>query len=345
MSECENGEATTVSASECVDRARGQPLARLLPAALLAAVCFLVAYSRPFGTSRDFSEYQDFFDDLRLGGLGLLETSRFEPLFIVLSYVTSLAITTSPALYATLAAMSLALKASVLSALSSSHRWLIYGLALYAFRFAPLHELTQLRASTALAVLMLAFWLRWNGRLPACVLACLCAAGLHYSATFLVPFVLLKTVTRKRLLLLTLLQAAVVAGTLQIVIALFSDSLKVLAMYDQNFFETPRLLSGATVLDLFMVGTALFMWDDLPGPAKHCVALQVAGWTFFYAGLGFPAFAVRLREAFAVFWVVFVVQAGHFSPRLRIATFVFVWLGVVLYVYWYFLNPVEVYFQ
>ncbi len=306
---------------------------------LAAAAGFALAYLQPFGTSPDYPEYDAFLSLLRESGLDLLTFTRFEPGFVAACYALTLAISSNLAVYAAMAAASLAAKMAMVRALAPDRIALGVAALFYATRYLALHELTQLRIALALGLLLLAFVLRREGRVLGSAVACGASMLFHFSAVFLIPFVLLRVGRRRELLAVAVAEFLLLGFLVPLAVGYFAGYIEVLSMYEGQTMEVSRnVLALPVVLDTVMVLLSLAVWAELTEPMRRVVMLQVAGLVFYYGAVDFPAFGHRVREAFSMFWVVYVAQGMGVRPPVRSLVLAFVAACVVLYGYLFFLR-------
>ncbi len=318
------------------DASRGSPVAFPL---LAGAVGFALAYLQPFGTSPDYPEYELFLSTLRESGLDFFTLTRFEPGFVSLCYALTLGVSSNLVIYSVLAAAAVSAKMAIVRALSPERLALGVAALFYASRYLALHELTQLRIALALALLLLAFVQRREGKLLASALACGASLLLHFSAALLAPFVLLRVRSRRDVIAIGIAEFVVVRFLIPLLVQRLTGQLEVLSMYEGQTMEVSRnVLALPVVLDTAMVLVSLMIWEELTEPMRRVIMLQVAGLVFFYGAADFPAFAHRVREAFSVFWVVYVAQGMSLRPPVRSLVLAFTAICVMLYGYLFFLR-------
>jgi hypothetical protein len=325
-----------------------------LPAGLwvplaVALVCFVVAYLQPFGISRDYADYEQFFDDLRVNGLSLVQDIRFEPGFVLLSYVLVLLSPSSLFVYALLAGIAAGVKFSILGTFAKQRHALVPVAVFYLVRFMPLHELTQLRAALAIALLLLAFRFSESGKRRRALLVGLSAVSLHMSSAIVLPFILLRVEKRREVLVIAGVTALALLGLFELLVSGLTPSLTVLAMYDQakalgqEFQLDP--LSLALLAENAFLGSMLALWSRLSQQMKHGLLIQLVGLVFFYGLSEWPIFGVRLRELFGVFSIVALVQGVTGSPLVRTISYGHMALGVIGYGRIHFFSVTEPLFE
>jgi len=312
----------------------------------MTCACFALAFYQPFGLSRDYPPYESFLEQLRDDGFAItLATSRFEPGFVLASHLATALFASSLFVYSLLASAGVALKTAIACFFSRRTYVSLWVLPLYLVRYLPLHELTQLRASLAVAFLLTAFLLRWKDRRLLSLIVGLLSVAFHWSSVFVIPFLLFSVSTRRLLVIVAACEFLIVFLTLARIAGEASGSIQILNVYEAGVFTPPNPFSAALLLDIAMLGAGLLLWNKQSSPMKHVLALQAVGLAFFYASMDVPVFAHRVRELFSVFWVIYVAQGLNAHRHLRIVCALFIVASIALYSYIYFFNSADVYFQ
>lgn len=311
----------------------------------LSLACFAVTYFQPLGVSRDYHGYDLFFDEVRADGWSVFALARFEPGFILASYLGTLVFASNLAVYSAIAALAVALKAFVIRAFSRGGFAVPVLVVLYATRWMILHELTQLRAAVAAAFVLLAFLCLQKGRKLLAIAACGAALLFHYTSVFVFPFLVLAPTKRSYFLLLIAIEFVAVFTALHVVINYAQPYVPLLESYVLNDFDNPRLLHPALLLDVGMTLLCLVLWHDLPNTMKQALFLATSGTVFYYASTAFPVFSYRIRELSSVFWIILVAQGLGESRRMRVACLLFALACSLLYVVLFLFNPTQVYFE
>jgi hypothetical protein len=292
----------------------------------------------------DFQNYSRYFDVVRNASIEDLLLGRIEPLFVVLvAFLTRL--TPSDVLtYWLLLLISLELKLLVIAGRASLSRWTTWAvICFYLLRFFPLHELTQIRASIALAIALLAFD-RVGSRFtwPLMIAALL----IHYSMLTLVPFFLMLKFLEKKpgsyvkhektIWYVTILAAIVVAIYAAPAIDEFARFFTVLRIYQYEGFGTDiRLLNAAVLTDLFGLLTAFAVVTRMRLRTRFWVYVQFAGVITFFAFHAFPIVAYRLREVISILWLFYVLDAfqDRAVVRWHAAAFIVVCIPTWAYIF------------
>jgi hypothetical protein len=324
-------------------RAPGGPLQALFAACVLGLVSFAFV-----GQSRDFENYAEYFAEARTVALrsgALLIEQRFEPVFAVLASALAPLFSDVSAL-ALLAALAFFLKWGALARLSAGRLAFWGALVFYLVRFAPLHELTQIRLAIAMGLWMLALT---QVRRPAFWLLLLLFPLTHYSTLVLVPLtwawrmlVLRPEAYQRveRLVWPSALGCVVAVGilmetVLQPLAALFS----ILDFYANtgfgedkvNVFNVPTLLNMGFWL--------LFVTLRKSTPAQRFwLWTQLLAFCIFFAARDFPVIAHRMNEMLSLAWVIYLANTLSLRGRRGQLARAFLVLAVPLYLYVYALS-------
>jgi hypothetical protein len=143
----------------------------------------------------------------------------------------------------------------------------------YLVRFAPLHELTQLRVACSAAFLFLAFVLVWEGNRVGGALACLAALAFHITAIIIVPPLLfMRYDTRIAVISMRVVTFVAALFVLGIVTSYFQDTFFIIRMYQEAGFgeQVPNKLPSALLLDWAMVAIGLTLWGRISPIMNTC---------------------------------------------------------------------------
>lgn len=307
---------------------------------VLSFAVFLLAFYQIPGESRDWQNYNDFFDLVRNDGIGTIGVSRVEAGFVVMSLFLTKLFSSNFAVYGIIAGSTTYIKCWAINQFSSEKIIFFLVTFYYLVRFAPLHELTQLRVACAIAFLLTAFVLIWRNYRIAAFIACAGALAFHFSSIVIVPVLFMKSFSRKTLVIVTLAVFLAVSLGLALLVYYFQDSFTILKFYQQVGFgdDIPNPLSSALLLDWGMIAVALLMWDRLSPPMKHVLLLELVGMAIFYASMDFAVISHRIREAFSVFWVFFIAEGLSQDRLVKEVCLLYLIAGVALYLYLYLLS-------
>jgi hypothetical protein len=305
---------------------------------LLALVALLFV-----AQGQDFVSYTDYFAVLRTGSLDDIIEQRFEPIFALVTWPLAQLLSSDAAVVAVLAGMSIFGKWLALRQLSPARTAFLATGALYLARFAPLHEITQIRIALALTWWMLALvgvHRRWFW--AALVLMPLS----HYSTLLMVPLTLAwrqlqrdpaRYARRETILWGSAFGAsALLAITLKLLIGPLSAVFAILSVYSNRGFgdEPVHLLNAATLVDVVFLATTFCL--PRPTPAQRFWLLTVAlSLVVFVATEDFPVIAHRLYEMLSAAWIPYVActAANRGWRGLHAKCFVAVCVPLYLYLY------------
>jgi len=316
---------------------------------LVAMLVFFVVASGLFGQSPDWQNYLEIFDQFRISGVEAGEYDRTEfgfRLFAVLLMGLALSNT---AVYAVIASTSVFIKCAAMNAVASSRKAFVFSVIFYLFAFASLHELTQLRAALAIALLFVGFVCLLDKKPLLAFLVALLAVAFHYSTIVVLPLFLLiyffnnnlVTLTRLRVILTGVAVFAASVTLIALVIAYFEEELPIVAAYQEYGFGdvSTDAFAPHILLNLAMVAVGLLLWDRLTACMRYVLFIQCAGIGVFYATLDFQVVASRVYDLAQTFWVFYVAAGADRDDFLvRMSTQGFVVVSAAAYSYIYFFS-------
>jgi len=305
---------------------------------ILSLMVFLCVIFQLPGESQDWQNYDGFFGLLRDEGINVFSLSRFEPGFVIISLFLTSLISSNLAVYGLIAAGAMFVKCWVIDQYSS-HRSIFYFVTLfYLARFAPLHELTQLRVACSTSFLLVAFILLWRGNRLGGVAACAAAFAFHLSAIFIIPLLFIPFCSRRNVILVGVVSFFATQIGFNLLLYYFQESLGVVMAYQTVGFgdEPPNPLSAGLILDWVMLLTGFLLWKRISPSMRHVLFIVLIGMAMIYSSLDFPVFAHRVREMFSVLWVVYIAEGLQHEPPIRDITYMLLMLNVGLYIYLYF---------
>jgi hypothetical protein len=307
---------------------------------LMLAIAFAVAVFQPMGLSPDYSNYEIFFQRVRRD-FTFASGYRFEPGFgYAVGWLTRI-FRSDLAVYGLLVVAALIVKLRYLRAFgtrdSASGRYFLYAACvLYFCKYFPLHELTQLRVSLAVAALLAGSFYLWRSQWIVGTMAAALATSFHYSSLMLAPFLYFPRMTRRQAVILAVVIFAVLHFASVLAVSVAEQYFVVFSSYDTDFDENIiNPLSLVFVPEYFMLAMALRYWDDLTEIMRRVVVVELIGFGLLFGLIDFPVLAVRGREFFSVLWVVFVVQAAPRTYGLKVAIHVFIAASIALALYQY----------
>lgn len=304
-----------------------------------AAFAFLVSFEQPFGYSPDYLQYETFFYDVKNYFEYAYEANRFEPGFFFSSFLLGKLVDSELAIYGILAAISASIKLSYAFKFSEKNMYL-WVLVFFAFKYFPLHELTQLRASLAAAFLSVSFYFLTVDSKKTAGFFCVIAVLFHYSAIMILPFLFLPRLELKKTIGLAAIIFLLLYFISEYLIDIAGVSFSVFELYEKSGFSQKELNIFSPVFfpEFFMIFVSLVMWQRLTDVMRQVVMIEIMGFAVFYAFSSYGVVAVRGRELFSIFWIFFVAQIPRRLTYLKIAIVIFVFSSISLSIYQYFIS-------
>lgn len=301
---------------------------------LFALFGFLLAITQILGQSPDYSDYNDFFDLVRSEGLDVLAVSRFEPGFSILALVLTKLFTANVIVYGWIVVPVMLLKGWAINAYSSSQKIFFVVAAFYFSRYFPLHELTQLRAACAIALILVGAVFLWRGNFLIGILICALALLFHMSAAAVIPVLFVTASKRRQVLFISLMAFVFTFAFSGILTGYLGDFIPMVDAYQAGGFgeDRPNPFAIQLLIDWAMIAVSLIMWDRLSLLMKRIVLLEIIGMAIFYGGIDFAVIAHRLREFYSIFWVLFVAD-GLRQNGTRWLAYGFSFICVIFYSY------------
>jgi hypothetical protein len=317
--------------------------------AIFVAAIFFSSLFSIFGESRDWSNYDESFDALRIDGLESDLVERFELGFKYVVVVLTGFPLSNIAIYSVIAGVSALLKCVAINSVSPGRVAFLMTLAFYFCCFAALHELTQIRAAVAIAFLFVAYACLLKGRFFWMLTACASSIAFHFSAALVVILLLSLVYFRSGVARLTLLKAIIfglvsfvgIAFAIELAINLLDEVFLVFQFYQAQGFGDDKVnpLSVGVLLNLAIVFSGLIFWGKLTLNMRQIMLLQLVGVAVFYATIEFPVFAHRFSEMIRVFWVFFFAEAFKSDAKwLRYASITVATMSSLFYGYGFYLS-------
>jgi hypothetical protein len=307
--------------------------------ALFACFGFLLSVTQTFGESRDYFIYDEFFNLVRNEGLNIINVSRFELGFSIISVFLTSIFTSNVLVYSLFVIVVMLIKGWIISIYSARNKVFIVVAVFYLVRYFSLYELTQLRAACAIGFLMIAATFFLSGNRVFGILACVAASMFHMSAILVIATFFLQSSKRSHVLIISFFIFALIFTGTKIIAGYLENYIKVLEIYQNLGFGdiAPNPFSVALLLDWTMIAISLTMWKKLTVVMRHVILFELIGMAMFYGLLDYPILAHRYREIFSVFWLFFV--AGSLRQNvLKIPTIGFVVASVAIYSYIFILS-------
>ncbi len=312
---------------------------RLYFIVLFALIGFLLSIMQVFGNSPDFSEYNDFFDLVRSEGLDTFLASRFEPGFSLLAFVLTMVYNSNILVYGWIVAITMLLKGWAISACTLRTQIFLVAAAFYLVRYFPLHELTQLRAACAIALIILGASFLWAGKSRRGLLICASAVLFQVSAVAIIPALFLPALKRWQVILFAAVAFLLTYIFTGLITEYLAQYIQILNSYRTHGFADvkPNPFAIQLLIDWGMIAISFIMWNKLTVLMKRIILLELIGMAIFYGGIEFGIVAHRLREFYSVFWVFFVAN-GLRMKTTKILCYSFVIVCIPFYSYVFFIS-------
>jgi hypothetical protein len=302
-----------------------------VPVVLLSLVALLISSFQIYGISRDFFNYDFFFELVRSSRWGALEDSRFEKGFVVTSILLTSYVASNLDVYSIFVVIVMFIKSMVFQLISKSTYIFCTVALFYMFRYFPLHELTQVRIACASSFLLIAAVFFWNGRWCYGLLGCTLALLFHTSIFAVIPVLFIKTTSRFSIILISFCVFICVLLSARVMQNYLANYVEAIAMYQDKGFgdDIPNPLSAALLIDWYMISCSLvILWDKCSLLMKRIILLEVIGMAIYYGLFEYPVFAHRLRELYTVFWIFFVAEGLRYkSTEIPVIAFVVLSIG------------------
>ena len=299
---------------------------------------FIISITQVFGLSRDYFNYAEFFDMVRKSQLDIFVSSRFEPGFIIFSLIFVKILNSNITVYSCFVVIAMLLKGWVINYYSVSHKIFFVAAVFYFARYFPLHELTQLRLAIGIGLILVAAIFYWEKNALAGTLVCAAALLFHVSVAAIIPAIFLYSSKRWRVIVTGIITLFLVSIFTAFVTKYISGYIQIINDYESNnvFRELkPNPYAAYLILDWSMIIVSLIFWKRISFTMKRIVFLQVIGLAIFYGAIDFSVTAIRIRELYSVFWIVFIVE-GLKKRNMIFITNLFVIGNIIFYTYLYF---------
>ena len=294
----------------------------------------LISGYQVFGLSRDYLAYYEYFERIKIYGLGILFEERFEIGFGLLSFLLLSFFNSNTIVYGVLSGLSLFLKTIAIRFVGCGF---LLGIIFYITRYFPLHEMTQLRVALGSGFAVLSFVLEDFGKRKIALLLIIIGITFHWSVIILLPFLFLHS--GKRILLISLISAPI----LFLILKFFP---RLILRYAAQFFETMKIyeiigygdfeinyLPAAILLDASIVIIGIIFWNSLAKIMKKIIIAQIFSFAIFYGLIEFPVLAWRIRDLFAVIMVIYVSAAYGRNKILRNSAVFYVAISSLFFIY------------
>lgn len=300
---------------------------------------YILSANQFFGISRDYINYVAIFDQARSISLNTLFETRIEPGFTALSIILTKLFSVNLIVYSLIVFASLLLKGWAISNKLLSTKIFFVVAAFYLVRYFPIHELTQLRIGLAISLVLAGSIFLWNGNILVGTLICISSMLFHVSVAAIIPALYIYTPKRWKVTLISLtffLTSFFLAG---LATEYLSGFLTILKDYEANeqFGELkPNILAPYILIDLTMIIISIINWRRLTKLMRRVIILEIIGFSIFYGAIEFSVIAIRIRELFSVFWILYVAD-GLKQKGMALFIYVFILTNIIFYFYLFFL--------
>ena len=317
---------------------------------LLVMVLFLIAFAgfRGNNVSKDHSIFQAFYDkalpfQALLSNPGLFfKAAKVEPSFLILAsfiktYLPGLGFTLLMVFFAL---FSVALKAKAIVKYSE---FIFFSLFIYLCNTFMLHEIIQVRAGLAAAVVMMAFEPLVERKLGKFLLIIFLATFIHYSALIFLPFYFLNTKKINPVVYIAIIVIPFLLSTFHF------DPISLLLKYDLGVYtekitiyikEQLRLKHAInkfnlTILfQLILSVFLLFYRTDILEKNKYSVLflkINMISIGVFYLFFSLPVFAFRLWEMLNIVQIFLIPTLIYYIKPRWIPELIIVLVGIAFY--------------
>lgn len=317
---------------------------------LLAMVLFLIAFAgfRSNDVSIDHSIFQAFYDKALpfktlFSNPGIFfKAAKVEPSFLIVAsfiktYLPTLGFTLLMVLFAL---FSVALKAKAIVKYSE---FIFFSLFIYLCNTFMLHEIIQIRAGLAAAVVMLAFEPLVERKAGKFLLILLLATLIHYSALIFLPFYFLNTKKINPIVYLAVIIIPFLLSTLKF------DPISLLLKYDLgvyseklNIYITEQLrlkhsinkINLTIIFQLLLSVFLLFYRTDILEKNKYSLLflkINMISIGVFYLFFSLPVFAFRLWEMLSIVQIFLIPTLIYYIKPRWIPELIIVLVGIAFY--------------
>ena len=305
----------------------------MLFGSLMAVVFGITSGFQIIGISRDYANYQIYFDFARNSPLHEVLSYRFEPGFAVLvCFLTALPLC-GGAVYSAIAGASIFIKYAALKSTKNFWTVSIVFTLYYATRYFTLFEMTVLRSAVALSIVFFVFYSRTEYEYRAkhiCLL--LVAASMHFSAIIFIPIYLVRPLSRITVATTGAAFFVAILAAKNLAIDVLPNYIPVFATYTD--FTEATLLPIPFTLDIVFLVFVLLNWDKNDFLMKSCALGMAISVAVHFSSLEFSMLASRFRELLSVFYLLYVVRAvGCTRGEMKYITVAYGVVSASLYLY------------
>lgn len=279
-------------------------------ATISVIVLSLLASMQFFGISKDVEQYELFFYSL-----GSDYQGRFEPLFVYFSMIVRWLTDDFSFYIFSLTSLALSAKFFILS----RFRFLYTNIVLYVLVLFSLHELTQYRASLAVALVYSSFYAIYTNREKFVIyLLFVSACFVHYSAAVFFPIVFLWKFYSKGgwvSILTFVLVSLIFFGTKYVAI---QNAIDVNPTLDSADIDYINLYSSRSIILFVISVVGLLCWKSIDYNARPFWFVSIYGFVFLAVFSDIPVFANRLFEMTMFSYLIWIGFIDGFYRKISI---------------------------
>lgn len=326
-----------------------------------------LTFSQFFGESRDYSNYEMFFQHVLSDRCQNTEKFRFELGFQYFSCLLAFAVPSPLGIYSIIAVLFLFPKLCIMALVATRNSLKIakipvsfmLALFMYTTRFFPLHELTQLRISVGMSFILVSFFYikryqflptlrdrflslrghdssKWNLKshfAPALFLI----VGILFHSSLLIstPFLLMQNFVKSRKFILSS-SIIIFLFLLFLSNAIANFTFANIALgeaYKEGFGQGINLLSAQKLLDWCLATIGFLLIDPKDKLSLSILCLFTYSIPVFYGFSNFPVLAHRFSEIFQVFGILLVASMGSRKQLVFVSPFAIVYSLANLWVF------------
>ena len=311
--------------------------------ASFALIAYLTLFN-PMGVTPDYAGYVASFDWARQATWPRVYPNQYnwEPGFMLTVFLLAKAIAANSWVFLLIVTFASSIKVGLMYKIASPIAFLL-AMVLFFVKYFPLQDYNQLRGAIAISFLMLVYyqWI-WNDNLKFALVFSVCAVCFHYLALAVLPFIFIVKhrvfLSRSRQLLIFALLLSLMLGAGYVLLQYLAPLIPRLSVQSYLAPATSSYLSPVFYPEVFLLLISLLWWNDCTPNMKRVVGIQLLGFAIFYGFFNFEVIAIRLREAFSIFWLFYLADYSRTTPRLRLATVAFVLMNIALGSYLYYFS-------
>lgn len=178
----------------------------------------------------------------------------------------------------------------------------------------------------------------WNGRIFFGGSVCALALLFHMSTAAIIPIIFIRQSKRWQVILLTLIVFIFTFYLVGFLNEYLSGFIQVLSDYEANknqFDKKPNPIAIYLLIDWAMIIWSLFYWKHLSEIMRRIAFIELVGFSIFYGAIDFSAVAIRVRELYSIYWIIFALE-GLKKRDTAIPVLLFIIANISFYFYLFF---------